>query len=52
MVYSGAVPNSPKTLLKLMLYGTAVGAVVFTSASIGAVSCAIGFVGYKLLKRK
>jgi hypothetical protein len=33
-----------------MLYGTALGAVCFTSATIGAFSVTVGFVGYKIVK--
>lgn len=50
-MYSEDVPNSPKTLLKVMLYGTALGVVAGTTATIGAFSCAVVFVGYHVLKR-
>ena len=45
------MPNSPKTLLKIMLYGTALGIVAGTTATLGAFGAAFGFVGYKILKR-
>jgi hypothetical protein len=41
----------PKTILKAVLYGTALGLMVGTSVVIGATASTIGFVGYRLLKR-
>lgn len=50
MVYCGGM-DSPKNILKAVLYGTALGFMVGSSVVIGATASTIGFVGYHLLKR-
>lgn len=43
--------GSSKTVLKAVMYGTALSLMVGTSVVIGATASTIGFVGYRLLKR-